>query len=105
MILKILIIAYGVLSIIAALAQGKYKNISKKSALLMGSGGVLIVSALFFNSMTSVFILAVGVLACHISALLNGIEMYGKVNRKHNLVRLVFSAYLVASQAMLFMTI
>lgn len=102
MILKIAIGAYGALSLVAAIAQGKYKNITVGSALLMGTGGLLIIATLFINSVLSVYVLAAGVLLVHISAIINGYKMYGRINKSHHLIRIIASIFLVASQAVIF---
>lgn len=100
MILKIAIGVYGGLSIIAAILQGKYKNITAGSAVLLGLGGALMLSTLFVQGYTSVFVLLAGALMAHVSAIINGVKMYGEVNKSHHFARLLISVMLVVSQLM-----
>lgn len=97
MIIKIAIASYGGLSLIAAILQSKYKNIKIKSAILMGIGGLVILASLLFNNFTGVYVLTFGTLITHISAIINGYEMYGKINKPHHFLRLLVGIFLVAS--------
>ena len=102
MFLKVLIGGYGFLSLIAAVAQGKYKNIGIIPALLLGVGGIFMIATLFIDSIVSVYILSIGVILVHISAIISGYKMYGELNKSQNIARLVVSIFLVASQMMNF---
>lgn len=97
MILKIAIGAYGGLSLLAAVLQGKYNNIPKGSAVLMGIGGLLMLMTLFVTDTLSILTLVAGVILAHVSAVINGVKMYGKVNKSHHFARFIISALLVGA--------
>lgn len=92
---KIVIGIYGGLSLIAAILQGKYKNIPGWSALIMGLGGLLMIGSLFLTGMTAVIVLAAGVILAHVSAIINGVKMHGQVNKTHHFARFLLSAILI----------
>lgn len=86
---------YGALSIIAAIAQGKYNNIPKKSALLMGIGGLVMISSMFLTDTFAIITFALGAIAVHISAIINGTRLYGKINKKHHIIRFIVTIILI----------
>lgn len=90
-----LIIGYGALSVIASLAQMKVKNISKLSGMVMLTGGLLMILSIILESNVSVFILIAGILMAHVSSTINGYKIYGVINKKTNLIRLVLSLLLI----------
>lgn len=98
MILKLLIGAYGALSLLAAVLQGKYKNIEWWSACILGLGGILTIATIFISGMMSVYCLIVGVVLIHISAVINGIKMHGQITKKHHITRFGVSGMLVVGQ-------
>ena len=103
MIIKIIIVLYGVLSLIASIAQGAYKNVTVVSASIMGFGGALMIFSIFIGTQISIYVLVVGVALAHVSAIINGYEMYGKINKSHHFIRLLISMFLVISHAMAIM--
>lgn len=100
MVLKIVIGLYGGLSLIAAILQGKYKNIPGWSAVILGLGGIFMLGTLCLDGYLSVGILVVGVILAHISAIINGVKMYGEINKSHHFARFIVSILLVAAQVM-----
>lgn len=99
--LKIIIILYGVLSLVAAIAQSVYKNITMKSGLIMGIGGILIISSMFISTVFSIYLLILGVLLTHISAIINGYKIYGEVNKSQNLIRFAISLFIIISYVLI----
>lgn len=98
--IKIVIGIYGGLSLIAAILQGKYKNIPGWSALIMGLGGVLMLSSLVTTEYLSIGLLVTGSLLAHISAVINGIKMHGQVNKLHHFARLLITLVIIAGMVM-----
>ncbi|MBN2796551.1 MAG: hypothetical protein JXR88_14170 [Clostridia bacterium] len=100
MFLDLVIGVYGGLNLTAAMLQGKYKNITKKSALVLGIGGLLMVISVFLEGYLSIGILTAGLLLAHLSAILNGIYLYGKINKTHHFARFLISVLIIAGQVM-----
>lgn len=85
---------YGGLTIAAGGLQAKEKKISTLWSILMTAGGVIIAFAALFNSYAGdygIYILVLGLLLIHTSAISNGIKMYGRINPVHHIVRLIIS--------------
>lgn len=100
MFLDLVIGIYGGLNLVAAMLQGKYKNISVPSAFVLGTGGLLMVIAVLMEGYLSVGILVVGLFLAHMSAVMNGLKMYGKINKTHHFARFLISVLLIAGQVM-----
>jgi len=93
---NIIVGAYGGLSLIAAVLQAKYKNISLQSGILMGLGGLLMIVSLFLTGYLSVGVFVVGAIMAHISAIINGLKMHGQVNKSHHIARFVITIILLS---------
>ena len=93
--IKWIIGAYGGLSVIAAVMQGKYKNVQISSAVLMGIGGLLMIGSMFLSSVVALLVLAFGAIMVHVSAIMNGVKMYGQINKKHHVIRFIISIALI----------
>ena len=88
---------YGGLSLVAAILQGKYKNIPGGSAILMGFGGVLMIAAIFLSGWMAIGTLTVGVIMAHVSAIINGVKMHGEINKTHHFARFLLSVILIVA--------
>lgn len=93
--IKWIIGAYGALSVIAAILQGRYKNIQIGSAVLMAVGGLLMIGSMFLTGTLALIILSFGAIMVHISAIMNGVKMYGQINKKHHIMRFIVSTALI----------
>lgn len=93
--IKWIIGAYGGLSVIAAVMQGKYKNVQISSAVLMGIGGLLMIGSMFLSGVVALLVLAFGAIMVHVSAIMNGVKMYGQINKKHHVIRFIISIALI----------
>jgi len=94
-IFTIISIIYGASSIFAggvAIINNKKPGINIWSGVLMFLGGILVTTALMTKS---IFIVLIGLTSIHVSAISNGIKMYGKINIGHHLVRLIISIIIV----------
>lgn len=98
-ILLIIAALYGGLTIFAGITQLKGSNIGLSSSLIMIIGGVLIILSSFPSMILgsyTIILLILGLIMIHISAINNGLKMYGKINIKHHIVRLALSILIVA---------
>lgn len=98
--IKIVIGIYGGLSLIAAILQGKYKNIPGWSAVIMGLGGLMMLASLLTTGVMAIGILSAGALLAHISAVINGIKMHGEVNKVHHFARFLVTLVMIAGMVM-----
>lgn len=97
-IFTILVVAYGGLTIYAGYSQLKKEIITVTSGFLMIIGGSLIILSSYRDTVLdnySLVILVLGLVFIHISAIKNGIHMYGKVNINHHIIRFVVSVLLI----------
>lgn len=97
-VLLILCVLYGGTTIFAGAVQVKQKKIKMFSILMMIFGGALIIlSSIKFNigEYYLLTILILGLLLIHISSILNGRKLYGKIQIKHHIIRLVISILLI----------
>lgn len=93
---NIIVGAYGGLSLLAAVLQAKYKNITLQSGLLMGLGGILMIGSLFLSAYMAVGVFSVGAVMAHISAIMNGIKMHGQINKSHHIGRFVITIIMIS---------
>jgi len=97
-ILLIIAILYGGLTIFAGVLQFKEKKINLLSGFAMIIGGLLIiVSSIKVNvfGQFTIFVLILGLLLIHFSAINNGFKLYGKLNIKHHIVRFIISILII----------
>ncbi|MBK1811816.1 hypothetical protein JHL18_14440 [Clostridium sp. YIM B02505] len=90
----VITLLYGLLSIIAGIVGLKQKKSSTLATVMMIVGGAFLIMSVLFtknNSILSGITLLVGLVLNHISALLSGIKIHGKVNVGHHLIRLIIS--------------
>ena len=102
MVLKIIFMVitllYAGLMLLAAVLQFKNKSVSVGSPVLMAVGSLLLlISAyqMYYNSPFTIIFLMAGLLLIHISAIINGLQMHGKLTYKHHLIRFGLSFVLV----------
>lgn len=95
MILNIVVALYGLTSILASLVHGRKKSIQPSSAGLMLLGGLLLCISIFFSNTIGLGLLIGGGVFVHVSAIMNGYMMYGKINKKHHLIRFLVTLALV----------
>lgn len=89
---------YGGLSLLAGAGQLKQRKLKLWSSLLMISGGGLLIAAVVMNILAfgnSLYTLILGLIFIHISAVANGISLYGRLHVTHHAVRLSISISLV----------
>lgn len=97
-VLLLLVLIYGGLTVLASVVQFKQKKINLWANLLMLFGSVLIiVSAIFEHTLQSktIYLLVTGLISIHIAAIDNGYKMYGKINFKHHIIRLIISILII----------
>lgn len=97
LLLIILGAVYGSLTILAGSLQLKQRKISLLSSLLMiVCGAALIAFTTFLSSMaSSLFAIIASLTVLHMAAISNGLHMFGKLNIKHHIARLMISLTLV----------
>lgn len=91
-------ILYGGLTSAAGGLQVKEKRISTLSSISMITGGLLTAFAAPFSLYAGdygIYILVSGLLLIHVSAISNGIKMYGHINPSHHIARLIISVLCV----------
>ena len=95
--LLIIGIIYGCLTIFAGTIQLKQRKISIQSSLSMVLGGLLLIASivLSINISYTIFMLAISLLLIHITAIVNGLKMYGRINPRHHVIRLSISMLLI----------
>ena len=94
----VLAILYGVINAIGGFQQTHKDKIQSWAAYVMMVVGLLIAGAgvlLTMNRPTGLVLLLVGLVGLHMITLQNGLHMYGKINPRHHLVRLVITLVLL----------
>lgn len=91
---------YGILSIVAGISQLKNKEVKIKLNCIFGvifGGAMVIVSNLnmFIATKYLLYILILGLVVLHISAIINGFLMHGRLNLKHHFIRFIVSVLLL----------
>lgn len=97
-IFTILVVVYGVLTVYAGYSQLKKEKITVTAGFIMIIGGFLIILSSYRDTVLdnySLVILVLGLIFIHISAIKNGMHMYGKVNINHHIIRFVISVLLI----------
>ncbi|KQL51471.1 hypothetical protein AN964_21145 [Heyndrickxia shackletonii] len=94
---KVLTFGYGALSTLAGSLQCRKRNIPTWSAIGMTIVGIIVmVSSIFVNIIpNSIIILIFCFVLLHILSIANGNHLYGKINIKHHIIRLLFSLVIV----------
>ncbi|RDI45602.1 hypothetical protein [Falsibacillus pallidus] len=86
-------VIYGVLTIAACLVQMKEKKIPLSSSIILGLIGASIIGlSFFYRTFFGMATLISCFIAIHFLAMLNGFHMYGKINIKHHIIRLIAGA-------------
>ena len=91
-------VTYSIFTILAGTVQLKQKKINIWASLSMIIGGLLILVSIALNlamKTNVIYILIIGLILIHISAINNGYKMYGKINPKHHMVRLCISIVII----------
>jgi len=88
---------YGILSIAAGISQLKNKELNMKLNCIFGVtlGGILIILSNLQMLLATNYlfcILIIGLTDLHISAIINGYLMYGKINLKHHFIRFIYQS-------------
>ncbi len=94
-----LVIAYAVLMMIAGTVQFKNKSVSMVSPLIMIFGSLLLFSStimMYLNRPFTLMYLIAGLVFIHISAVINGMQMHGKLTYKHHFLRVMLSMVLIS---------
>lgn len=94
----IIVIVYGGLTVFAGTTQLKQRKISTLSSFTMIVGGFLIiVSSINGTALEycTFYILILGLLLIHFSTINNGFKLYGKINIKHHIIRLIISILII----------
>ena len=97
--LLIIVIVYGGLTVFAGITQLKQRKISTLSSFTMILGGSLIILSSIKGTVLeyyTFYILILGLLLIHFSAINNGFKLYGKINIKHHLIRLIISILIIS---------
>lgn len=90
----ILTVLYSLMNTIISIIGFKSQKTTLSSSSLMFLGGFLTFLSIFLTNY-SIFFLIIGLILIHISAINNGLKLYGKINPKHHIIRLVFSLLLI----------
>jgi hypothetical protein len=91
-------ILYGTLTSFAGYGQIRENKIQTWAAWGLVLCGMLVITAgimILFDSISTLWILVVGLLGIHALAINNGIKLFGKINPGHHLARLLLSVVLV----------
>ena len=94
--LLIVVIVYGGLTVFAGATQLKQRKISTLSSFTMIVGGFLIILSSIKGTVLeyyTFYTLILGLLLIHFSAINNGFKLYGKINIKHHLIKLIISIF------------
>lgn len=89
-------IIYGGLMITAGIVEflQKQRKLSIQATLLTITGGALVLVSAILNYTSKdsvIYILVLGLVIIHFTSIRNGIELYGKINYKHHIIRLAVS--------------
>ncbi|MDD3224992.1 MAG: hypothetical protein PHX70_09900 [Clostridium sp.] len=98
LILLLITVLYGGVTFLGAVSQLKEQKLNNWSAFSMIIGSVFIIISTIFNVIAGknlLVLLIIGLILIHISAINNGLKMYGKIHLKHHLIRLVISVLIV----------
>lgn len=98
LVLLLITVLYGGVTFVGAVSQLKEQKLSSWSVFSMIIGSVSIIISAVFNVIAGknlVMLLIIGLILIHISAIDNGLKMYGKIHLKHHLVRLVISVLVI----------
>lgn len=98
--LDAVVIIYGCLSIFGAFIQMKKNKAAGASDLLMILGAIMIIASVVFK-VQLVFLLIAGLILIHVSAICNGLRMFGKIHYKHHVIRAAITLVIVISYVML----
>ena len=97
-ILIIVSIIYGGLTIFGGVIQLAGREIKLWACIMMIIGGILIILPVVAYSTLNnyaIYVLIEGIVLIHIAGISNGIKMYGKINPKQQIVRLMISILIV----------
>lgn len=97
-ILLIIVFVYGGLTVFAGTTQLKQRKISTLSSFTMIVGGFLIILSSIKGIILeyyTIYTLIFGLLLIHFSAINNGFKLYGKINMKHHLIKLIISILII----------
>lgn len=91
---------YGALTVTAGISQLKNKNTSIRLNCILGviPGGLLVIVSNLNVLITTgylFYILILGLMILHVSAIVNGLLIHGKLNLKHHIIRLIVSVLLI----------
>lgn len=93
-----LAVIYGGLSMISGAIELKTRNIPSWSAIVLTLGGGGVLYSLYLIHLNTKYVLALifCFLLMHITAIVNGYHLNGKINRRHHLIRISISLIILA---------
>ena len=94
----VVVAVYAALMLLAGTLQFKNKSVTKISPLMMVIGSLLLLlfsAKYYYNFRYTIVFLVVGLILIHLSAIVNGIQMNGKLTVKHHIIRFILSVSLV----------
>lgn len=96
LILFVVGIIYGGLTALVGIIQLKQRKVKRWSSLSMILGGIsAIILVISKFEPYNIYLLIAALLLIHIVAIDNGINMYGKINPKHHIIRLCISTLII----------
>lgn len=104
-VLIVLGVFYGMIMLLTGAMMLTQKKLGRLSSVLMLAGGALITFTFLDKGLafyTRQGLLAAGLIAVHISAVMNGYKLHGKPLVKHHLIRACISLGLLAGSYWLF---
>lgn len=96
-ILLILAAIYGGLSVYAGITSLKDKKISLFASIFMIIGGFVVLTSVFPDAFHKhqLILLILGLILIQVSAIINGVKLYGKITIRHHIFRLLLSVLII----------
>lgn len=95
----ILVTVYSLLLIFASLKSSgdNVSNLTKEKILMIAGSVLTLLSSLAILKLylPYVFLLSSGLILIHITSILNGFKLHGKLNLSHHIVKFVISAVII----------
>lgn len=90
---------YGTLSLLAAIIQLNKEKFKSLALLALLFGAIFLLISVITKALVNYrlnYLLIIGLFLIHISAVANGIKMYGSLHIRHHAIRLAISAAIIA---------
>ncbi|WP_404996273.1 hypothetical protein [Caldifermentibacillus hisashii] len=91
----ILIIAYGLLTILAGISQIKIKKLYVLPFVFVFLSVIMLSSLLISNITLMIVILVLAFIGMHVTALVQGAVVNQKIHYRHHFIRLVFHSFII----------